>query len=291
VFLDVRSAHEVESSWGVGTSEARIFECPTSGLRFRRPLAAADIAAMYGAEYHDRMVGHEDPHRTLAYRAENAERIRFLRRFCASGSALDVGCSTGLFASQLRDAGFDVIGLDISEYACRVAAGVLGEDHVRCGDLASVAGELENALDAVTMMDVIEHVDDIVATLKAVHSVLKSGGILFVRTPTLSSPFFRVADLSYRLTRGLYKKAVLQIYHAEHFYFFNEQSITELLEQVGFDVLRIEPDPLLWENFRSAELRHGALVNAVLAGVYFLGRAVGRGHGMRVVARRRARGS
>ena len=31
---------------------------------------------MYGAEYHERMVGHEDAQRTLAYRAENTERIR-----------------------------------------------------------------------------------------------------------------------------------------------------------------------------------------------------------------------
>jgi 2-polyprenyl-3-methyl-5-hydroxy-6-metoxy-1,4-benzoquinol methylase len=289
VFLDVKSSTGEASSWGVTTQEARIFECPVSGLRFRQPAPPEQVAEFYGASYHDSMAGgSDDEHRTAAYRAENEARIAFLGRFRPPGKVLDVGCSTGLFASQLRAAGWDAMGSDISSYACARARDLLGSDHVFEGQVESLGPRLEHTLDAVTLMDVIEHFADVVTPLRAIASMLRPGGVLVLRTPTLHSPFYAIADLSYRLSAGKYTGAVLKIYHAEHFYFFNEESIRRLLESVGFEVLAIEPDPLRWDNFRTAELRHGHAVNAVLAAAYFAGRAVGRGHGMMVAARTRA---
>lgn len=286
VFLDVRSAQGVESSWGVRTSEALIFECPASGLRFRLPAPREKIAAFYQSEYHERMAGGEDDERTAAYRRENRERVSFLKRFVSSGQVLDVGCSTGLFAAQLKDEGFDALGCDISEYACQQAKQRLGKEKVFQEPVESLAPRFAGSLDAITMMDVIEHFEDVVTPLRAMQGMLRPGGVLFLRTPTLRSPFYQVADLSYRLSGGKYKNAILKIYHAEHFYFFTEKAIQALLEDTGFEVLEIQADPLLWENFRSAEMRQGALMNAALAAVYFGGRALGRGHGMKVIARR-----
>lgn len=286
VFLDVQAEEGVESSWGVRTSEARIFECPASGLRFRLPAPREKIAAFYRSEYHERMGGEEDARRAEAYRKENQERVGVLKRYAPSGRVLDVGCSTGQFAAQLRDAGYDALGCDISEDACRKAAALLGEDRALCGPVESLLDRLRGSLDAITMMDVIEHFDDVVSPLRAMREMLRPGGILFLRTPTLRSPFYKVADLSYQLSGGRYKDAVLKIYHAEHFYFFTERAMRALLEDTGYEVLAIDPDPLLWENFRSAEMRQGPLVNSVLAAVYFAGRLADRGHGMKVVARR-----
>jgi 2-polyprenyl-6-hydroxyphenyl methylase/3-demethylubiquinone-9 3-methyltransferase len=287
VFLDVASEAGVASSWGVKTAEARIFECPVSGLRFRQPASKADITAFYGAEYHDRMAGGaDDALRTAAYRVENEARVRFLGRFTAPGPVLDVGCSTGLFASELRRAGWDAMGSDISAYACERAREVLGADKVFEGSVEALKGRFAGSLAAVTLMDVIEHFEDVVAPLRDVLSMLRPGGVLFLRTPTLRSPFYALADASYRLSAGRYTSAVLKIYHAEHFYFFNEASLGGLLEHLGYEIVAIEPDPLVWSNFRTAEMRHGPIVDTALAAAYFAGRMVHRGHGMKVVARR-----
>lgn len=286
VFLNVRGDESVASSWGVGTQRALLYECPETGLRFRSVGEREDLERFYGADYHDHMVGDADAERTHAYELENRERIRHLKRYCSSGRVLDVGCSSGLLAKQLLNAGYDVLASDISEYACEQAAAHLGPERVRRANVEDLADEFDGAFDAITLMDVIEHFADVVPPLRAMHRMLRPGGVLFLRTPTLSSPFYRVADLSYRLTAGRYKNAVLKIYHAEHIYFFNEQSIARLLRDIGFEVVDISADPLLWENFRTAEMRHGRLVNWVLGAVYFAGRALGRGHGMRVVARR-----
>jgi len=287
VFLDVESAAGVASSWGVKTAEARIFECPVSGLRFRQPAPSADITAFYGAEYHERMAGGpDDARRTAAYRVENEARVRFLGRFVAPGRVLDVGCSTGLFASELRRAGWDAMGSDISAYACERARETLGAAKVFEGSVESVKGRFASSLDAVTLMDVIEHFEDVVSPLRDILSMLRPGGVLFLRTPTLKSPFYALADASYRLSAGRYTGAVLKIYHAEHFYFFNEASLGGLLEHLGYEIVAIEPDPLVWSNFRTAELRHGPIVDTALGAAYFAGRMVRRGHGMKVVARR-----
>jgi hypothetical protein len=86
----------------------------------------------------------------------------------------------------------------------------------------------------------------------------------------------------------LYKKALFQLYHAEHLYFFNEVSMRRLLDDCGFETLDIIADPLCWDNFRSAEMHQGRLGNLALALTYFAGRALHRGHGMKVIARRRS---
>lgn len=287
VVFDVLLPGGVESSWGVRTDRATVYECSRCGLRFRAAPALEQVESFYGAEYHDRMVGGAaDQEREIVHRLENEERIQYLKRFRDRGRVLDVGCSLGHFAKQLEDAGFDSLGCDISQYACERAESLLGRGRVFRGSVETLARELEGSLDAVTMMDVIEHFVDVVSPLNAVFRMLKPGGLLFLRTPTLSSPFHRVAEAAHRLSAGRYKTALLKLYHAEHVYFFGESSVTVLLEHLGFHVEEVAPDPLLWDNFRSAELRHGRLNNAALTLIYFAGRALNRGHGMRVVARR-----
>jgi 2-polyprenyl-3-methyl-5-hydroxy-6-metoxy-1,4-benzoquinol methylase len=289
VFLDVQAEQAVESSWGVATSNAVIFECPQTGLRFREPIAQEEIDAFYQAGYHEKMAGGPDEDRRReAYLAEHRLRANDLKRLLPEGGrVLDIGCSTGVFAGALKEAGFDVLGSDISPDACAEAARTLGEDHVFCGPVEAIADQLEGSLDAITMMDVIEHFADVVSPLKAMHRMLRPGGILFLRTPTLRSPFYWLADLSYRLSAGRYKTAVLKIYHAEHFFFFTEESMRILLLDTGFEPLRIDADPLLWKNFRTSEMREGPLTNAILGATWFLGRLFDRGHGMKVAARRK----
>jgi len=285
--FDLASPEAVTSPWGVRTTELRIFACRRTGLRFRPAPPEARIADYYGADYHEAMEGGDNAERARGARDENEQRIRHLRRFAPAGRVLDFGCSTGVLAMQLRAAGYEVEGADLSPYACERARALLPGMPVHCGSIGDHLGALRRRFDAVTMMDVIEHLPDVAGTLGHLRELLRPGGLLFLRTPTMRSPFYRVAEWSYRLSGGRYRQALLRAYHAEHLVFFDEASIVSTLGEFGFDVIEISPDPLLWRNFRAAEMRGGWLQNTALAAVYFLGRLAGRGHGMRVVARRR----
>ena len=286
--LHVRAKGAVTSSWGVTTKDVTIWECPVTKMRFRDTTESPELVQFYAPEYHEHMTGGSEANqRSRAYRQENEIRATELRRYVSHGKVLDVGCSRGDFAQAIRDLGLEVHGLDIAPEACAQAEQNLGVGRVTCGSLEDHASSMVGQFSAVTLMDVIEHSSNVVAMLQAIHRVLEPDGVLFLRTPTLSSPFHTLATLSHRLSLGIYKTALFKLYHAEHIYFFNEVSIQKLLDDCGFDTLKLMPDPLCWANFRTAELNQGVLGNCALAATYFVGRILNRGHGMKVIARRR----
>ncbi len=288
IIYDFETETPVYSSCGVPTSSVRLFECAGSGIRFRIPPSPKELALLHDQGY-QQFYGDGTPELAAAHAEKLAERVQFLKRYLTRGKVLDVGCSTGLLMEELKRTGFEAYGCDVSSEACNATRTKFDWDKVCLGDAAAALQHFgKGAFDAVTLMDVIEHFHDAAEGLKTIHDLLKPQGLLFLRTPSLASPFFKIADWSYRLSFGRYKKAVQTIYHAEHIYFFNAKGLRMLLEETGFDVVVIAADPLPWRTFRLAELHHGVAVNTVLALVYFLSRAVGSGHGIKVIARRRA---
>ena len=92
---------------------------------------------------------------------------------------LDVGCGTGANLELLTEFG-DVEGVDISQEAlafCRER----GFSNVRHG-AAEKLPFADGSFDVVTALDVIEHLDDDLGSLKEIHRVLRPGGrvLLFV---------------------------------------------------------------------------------------------------------------
>ena len=98
-------------------------------------------------------------------------------------AALDVGCGAGLLTEPLARLGAKVTGLDASSELIAVArehAGAQGLDiNYRSGELEA----LEAEFDLITCMEVIEHVADPAAFVKALAKRLAKGGLLILSTP------------------------------------------------------------------------------------------------------------
>jgi 2-polyprenyl-6-hydroxyphenyl methylase / 3-demethylubiquinone-9 3-methyltransferase len=98
-------------------------------------------------------------------------------------SALDVGCGAGLLAEPLARLGAKVTGLDASSEVIAVArehSATMGlEIDYRVGDVQA----LEGRFDLVTCMEVIEHVAEPAAFVKALAKRLAPGGLLIMSTP------------------------------------------------------------------------------------------------------------
>lgn len=105
---------------------------------------------------------------------------------------LDIGCGTGANLPMLAQvAGQDgfVTALDYSPLALQFAAKELNKQHEADGSIALLRGDAtrlpfaDNRFDVVTMLDVLEHVEDDCAAVSEIYRVLKPGGVFILSVP------------------------------------------------------------------------------------------------------------
>lgn len=100
------------------------------------------------------------------------------------GRLLDVGCGNGGFLMLVRQAGWQVEGLDFDVGAVD-AARSRGLD-VHHGGVETLV-DRGARFDVITLCHVIEHLHDPMATLRRLHTLLKPGGMLWLDTPNFDS--------------------------------------------------------------------------------------------------------
>lgn len=112
------------------------------------------------------------------------------------GRLLDVGCGNGRVLAQMRELGWEVMGVEPDSEAVRIAKERFGLD-VFQGTLEE-AKFPDNSFDAITMNHVIEHVPDPIGLLAECRRVLKPGGKLVMVTPNIQSLGRRLFDEYWR---------------------------------------------------------------------------------------------
>ena len=103
-----------------------------------------------------------------------------------NATILDVGCGGGLLAEGMASRGATVTGIDRSEKALGVAQAHAAQSGVELqyvyNDAETWAESHAETYDAVTCLEVLEHVPDVPRTIAACASMLKPGGTLFFAT-------------------------------------------------------------------------------------------------------------
>ena len=103
-----------------------------------------------------------------------------------SATILDVGCGGGLLAEGMASRGATVTGIDRSEKALGVAKAHAAQSGVDVqyvyNDAETWAESHAEAYDAVTCLEVLEHVPDVPRTIAACARMLKPGGTFFFAT-------------------------------------------------------------------------------------------------------------
>jgi SAM-dependent methyltransferase len=157
----------------------------------------------------------------------------FFRRFVVgrAGRLLDMGCGLGFFLQAMAPyANWEAYGCEISPAAVRYAHDTLGLSHVICSRLEEV--DLPpNAFDIITLWDVLEHLLQPDPVLRRCHTLLKKGGLCFIRTPNVGIQLPR-ARLK-KLLRGM-QPGVAYLQARDHPHHYSLSSIRILLERNGF---------------------------------------------------------
>jgi 2-polyprenyl-6-hydroxyphenyl methylase/3-demethylubiquinone-9 3-methyltransferase len=100
---------------------------------------------------------------------------------------LDVGCGGGILADAMARKGAQVLGIDLSTKALKVAqlhaleAHTAGVDY-REVSVEALAAEQPGSFDAVTCMEMLEHVPDPASVVRACSTLVKPGGWVFFST-------------------------------------------------------------------------------------------------------------
>jgi SAM-dependent methyltransferase len=107
-----------------------------------------------------------------------------------AGRVLDVGCGTGFLLERLAERGFSGVGIDLSPESVAHARRRLAE----IGAAARLSAEVGSAyeppagpFDLIALTDVLEHLEDPRACLRALRERLAPGGLLVVSTPNRRS--------------------------------------------------------------------------------------------------------
>lgn len=119
----------------------------------------------------------------------NPLRLEWIHSLCpVSGlRTLDVGCGGGILAESLANKGADVLGIDLSSKALKVAqlhALEMQNMHVTYREVSAenLAAEMPGQFDLVTCMEMLEHVPDPESVVRACSTLVKPGGWVFFST-------------------------------------------------------------------------------------------------------------
>jgi len=135
----------------------------------------------------------------------------------AGKTTLDIGCGGGILADAMARKGAEVLGIDLSTRALRVAQlhaleAQTPQVHYREISAEALALEMPQAFDVVTCMEMLEHVPDPASVVQACASLVKPGGWVFFSTlnRTPKSFLFAIVGAEYVLNllpRGTHEYA------------------------------------------------------------------------------------
>ncbi|WP_242147828.1 class I SAM-dependent methyltransferase [Sphingomonas sp. BAUL-RG-20F-R05-02] len=131
---------------------------------------------------YDRMAAHDSTH--WWYRARRDILADYLTRegqLPAQARILEIGCGTGHNLPMLAKFG-SVEAIEIDPAAREIASQRLGQP-VGSAPLPTLTGVERGAYDLIAVLDVVEHIEDDVAALKAMAECLKPGGKILITVP------------------------------------------------------------------------------------------------------------
>ncbi|HSD61407.1 MAG TPA: class I SAM-dependent methyltransferase [Burkholderiales bacterium] len=155
--------------------------------------------------------------------------LRVLGRPAPGARLLDVGCSSGAFLAAAARMGFEAEGVEPSPEAAESARRAGFRVHT---GLLEQARYPAAAFDAVTLIEVLEHLRDPRPLLAECRRILRPGGIVMATTPNAASWTARAMGARWEV----FSLTAM----GGHVSFFNPVSLRLLAARTGFELARLE---------------------------------------------------
>ncbi len=156
------------------------------------------------------------------------------RKGIGGKKVLDAGCGVGFFSARLKEAGYEVTGMDISEQVIQQASQKYSDIRFICNPLDSAYPFADEEFDVIFSTEVIEHVIGTYEMFAEMNRVLKKGGYLILTTPY------------YGLIKGLliilfrFNEHMKNNIKGGHIRFFSRGLLEDVLADCGFSVRQVD---------------------------------------------------
>ncbi len=255
-FLDARD-HTVSGK------EFSIWECNSCRGKFTQGVPAEDkIGAYYSSEEY---ISHSDTRTGMVNSIYHMVRgitlkkkRKLVKKFSSlnSGKILDIGCGTGAFLNEMKQAGWEIMGIEPDAGARSNAATLHG---IIPSEPEALFHLEEESFDVITMWHVLEHVHRLHDYLAQLKKIIKPGGVILIAVPNHQSSdarHYRQHWAGYDVPR--------------HLYHFAPESMKRLASKYGFKLHRMLP--MWFDSFYVSMLseRYKGRPNVLAAGIHGL---------------------
>lgn len=149
----------------------------------------------------------------------NANLFRLVATLVTRESVVDIGCGAGFFLGMLQERGKDVLGIEPNEGMRVLAEKVNPQVKVVAGSAEEVDRIVTAPVGTVTMLDVLEHVENDTEQVRRIRSILTPDGEFVLVVPAY--PF-------------LYGKRDIAMGHYRR---YTKSSLEKLLTENGFSIV------------------------------------------------------
>ena len=197
------------------------FRCQECSFVFSNPtISESELTTLYeqleDQEYSLELEGRSRNFLTILKRLDKIDK--------PGNRLLDIGAASGIFLHLAQELGYEVEGIEPSAYLVREAKNLFNLTMFQ-GTIDQFKGDKKYSV--ITLLDIIEHLADPRLFMKQLVTLMEDQGILVLVTPDINSLAVRVFGKRW------------WHYRIAHLNFFNKKSITRLLRQNGFQIIKI----------------------------------------------------
>lgn len=146
--------------------------------------------------------------------------------YIENGLLLDFGCGRGEFMSLMRNAGWQVEGVEVDKESVEYCK----KNGFKVKNISINKINIEtNKYDAISIKHVIEHVQDFPKLMNVVKNALKIDGKVYITTPNNES-----------LLHKLFNENWFGLEVPRHLHIFNKKNLKITMENAGFDNIKIK---------------------------------------------------
>jgi len=193
----------------------------------------ANNLKLFYEEYSDD--GKLEPYRieddgTLKYRLENVDKPKYesiTKIKGRAGSWLDIGAGLGNMLHLAKNDGWDVCGLELSQFQADYAKEKYNIDLIQKDVIPFYNEDATKTFDVITAMGYLDLIEDPIHSLSIIRKMIKKDGLLVVSTPNANS-------FSAKLLQ-LWPESTIRLCTPVDRSLFTEKSLTYALREAGFE--------------------------------------------------------